>query len=504
MGTCRASARRSAPIPGGWVQLLTVTVFVTFIVYSTWAVLQGNHYYASPYLSPFYSPVLFTTSDVPGAAPLDHAWFGDVAERGGRASLPASPALLILAFPGSFRFTCYYYRKAYYRVVRRLAAGLRGRAARRGTRSTAARRRCCSFQNLHRYALYFALAVHPDPRPTTRSSRSSATASSASASAAIILSINAVLLAGYTFGCHSFRHLIGGREDCMSLRQATRCKYGAWKHATWFNERHMQFAWVSLFWVMFTDLYVRLRLDGRDHRPQHLELSDARRLRDPDHRARRASSSAPAAPGCAPRSSAARTGLNTGVISKSLLGKAHTVMAEGGMAAALGNVDTRDNWKVHFRDTMRGGKFLNVWRMAELHAKQAPERVRELEEWGAVFDRTKDGLISQRNFGGHRYPRLAHVGDRTGPRADPLAAGPRRPPGHRLPHGVHRARAAQGRRAHRRRARVLARDRALRRVPLQGGDPRDRRRRQGVARHVELVGVHRRRHRAWRTTPAPS
>ena len=106
--------------------------------------------------------------------------------------------------------------------------------------------------------------------------------------------------------------------------------------------------------------------------------------------------------------------LSTGVISKSLLGKAHTVMAEGGMAAAMGNVDARDNWKVHFRDTMRGGKFLNDWRMAELHAKNAPARVQELEEWGAVFDRTKEGLISQRNFGGHRYPRLAHVGDRTG------------------------------------------------------------------------------------------
>src|SRR5690242_9414221 len=107
-------------------------------------------------------------------------------------------------------------------------------------------------------------------------------------------------------------------------------------------------------------------------------------------------------------------GLDTGVLSKSLLGKAHTVMAEGGMAAAMGNVDKRDAWHIHFRDTMRGGKFLNVWRMAELHAKQAPDRVRELEEWGAVFDRTKDGLISQCNFGGHRYPRLAHVGDRTG------------------------------------------------------------------------------------------
>lgn len=111
---------------------------------------------------------------------------------------------------------------------------------------------------------------------------------------------------------------------------------------------------------------------------------------------------------------ASAQGMSTGIVMKSLLGKAHTVMAEGGMAAALGNVDERDHWKIHFRDTMRGGKFLNVWRMAELHAKLAPERVRLLEEWGAVFDRTKKGLINQRNFGGHRYPRLAHVGDRTG------------------------------------------------------------------------------------------
>jgi succinate dehydrogenase flavoprotein subunit len=107
-------------------------------------------------------------------------------------------------------------------------------------------------------------------------------------------------------------------------------------------------------------------------------------------------------------------GKRTAVISKSLFGKAHTVMAEGGCAAAMGNVNPNDNWQVHFRDTMRGGKFLNNWRMAELHAKEAPDRVWELEAWGAVFDRTKDGKISQRNFGGHEYPRLAHVGDRTG------------------------------------------------------------------------------------------
>jgi succinate dehydrogenase / fumarate reductase flavoprotein subunit len=107
-------------------------------------------------------------------------------------------------------------------------------------------------------------------------------------------------------------------------------------------------------------------------------------------------------------------GASVGLVCKSLLGKAHTVMAEGGIAAALANVDDRDNWRVHFADTMRGGQYVNNWRMAELHAREAPDRVNELEAWGAMFDRTKDGKILQRNFGGHRYPRLAHVGDRTG------------------------------------------------------------------------------------------
>src|SRR6187397_1365676 len=111
---------------------------------------------------------------------------------------------------------------------------------------------------------------------------------------------------------------------------------------------------------------------------------------------------------------ASAAGVSVGMVCKCLLGKAHTVMAEGGIAAALANVDDRDNWKVHFADTMRGGQYVNNWRMAELHAREAPERVRELEAWGALFDRTKDGRILQRNFGGHRYPRLAHVGDRTG------------------------------------------------------------------------------------------
>ncbi|MGA4948854.1 fumarate reductase/succinate dehydrogenase flavoprotein subunit [Streptomyces lydicamycinicus] len=111
---------------------------------------------------------------------------------------------------------------------------------------------------------------------------------------------------------------------------------------------------------------------------------------------------------------AREAGMRTAVICKSLFGKAHTVMAEGGIAASMGNANEHDNWQVHFRDTMRGGKFLNQWRMAELHAREAPDRVWELETWGALFDRTADGRISQRNFGGHEYPRLAHVGDRTG------------------------------------------------------------------------------------------
>src|SRR5437660_9256445 len=111
---------------------------------------------------------------------------------------------------------------------------------------------------------------------------------------------------------------------------------------------------------------------------------------------------------------AAEAGLSVGVVCKSLLGKAHTVMAEGGIAGALGNLDKKDSWQVHFKDTMKGGQFLNNWRTVEILAKEAPERVLELERWGAVFDRTPDGLIMQRPFGGHTYRRLNHVGDRTG------------------------------------------------------------------------------------------
>ena len=190
------------------------------------------------------------------------------------------------------------------------------------------------------------------------------------------------------------------------------------------NRRHQLFAWFSLFSVGFADLYVRLcsmgiwtigscgpiwsghvsapcRCDPHVTRPDRLSNYDVLVI---------------GAGGAGLRAAieASAAGVKVGLICKSLLGKAHTVMAEGGVAAALANVDDRDSWKVHFADTMRGGQYVNNWRMAELHAKEAPDRVRELEAWGAVFDRTTDGRILQRNFGGHRYPRLAHVGDRTG------------------------------------------------------------------------------------------
>ena len=159
---------------------------------------------------------------------------------------------------------------------------------------------------------------------------------------------------------------------------------------------------------------------------------------------------------------ASAAGVKVGVVCKSLLGKAHTVMAEGGIAAALANVDDRDNWRVHFADTMRGGQYLNNWRMAELHAKEAPERVRELEAWGAVFDRTQGRPHPAAQL---RRPPLPAAGPRRRPHRpgdDPHAAGPRHPPGHRRPHGVHRHHPAQGRRPRRRRLRLRPRARPLR------------------------------------------
>ncbi len=248
-GTLRTDNWRLGPIA-------TVLMISSALVYLTWAMFQGQHYYAEPYLSPVYSPVLFTKLDVPGAAPLEHAWLGAWPTWWPVLFLlPASPGFLILPFPGLFRFTCYYYRKAYYRSF---GGSPPGCAVSPGKRSEyKGETRLFLFQNLHRYALYIALiyvviltydvllAFFKDGQFGI-------------GVGTVVLAINTSLIASYTFGCHSFRHLIGGGSDRMSDRGKKTPKLSIWRGASWFNGRHMNFAWASLTWVVFTDLYVRL------------------------------------------------------------------------------------------------------------------------------------------------------------------------------------------------------------------------------------------------------
>ncbi len=238
---------------------MTFVVFTTFVIYTTWALFQAEYYYAEPYLSPYYSPVLFTDLSQPGAAPLEHAWFGSWPSWW-PDFIPSSPAMLILVFPLSFRMSCYYYRKAYYRSF---AGSPPGCAV--GPLASKKKYRGETFllliQNLHRFALYAALAFifllgYDAVISFWRYGEFGIGVGS------IILCINVVLIAGYTFGCHSLRHLIGGRKDCMSCGKNT-AQYEAWKRVSWFNARHMQFAWLSLVWVMVTDLYVRLVAMGK-------------------------------------------------------------------------------------------------------------------------------------------------------------------------------------------------------------------------------------------------
>jgi hypothetical protein len=242
--------------------LLTFTVFSSFILYSTWAAFQGNHYYADPYLSPFYSPVLFTNPAAPGSAPLHHAWFGTwPAWWPNLPFLPISPAILILPFPGLFRFTCYYYRKAYYRSF---VGSPPGCAVSPGQRPKYwGETRFLLFQNLHRYALYFALIFLVILSYDAAISYFKDGVFGVGVGS-LVLTLNPILLGSYTFGCHSLRHIIGGHDDCMSCGEST-LKYGAWKKASWFNARHMLFAWLSLFWVAFCDIYIRLVSNGVIH-----------------------------------------------------------------------------------------------------------------------------------------------------------------------------------------------------------------------------------------------
>lgn len=235
----------------------TFAVLSSFIIYATWAAFQGDHYYASPYLSPLYSPCIFIDPSVQGAAPIGgfHGWFGTWPSWW-PDFLPSSPAFFILAFPGMFRGTCYYYRKAYYRAFAGSPPGCAVTPLAKGKRPYRGETKLLVIQNLHRYALYLALPfigfLYYDAFAALwRDGQFGFGVGT------LVLFINATLLAGYTFGCHSFRHLIGGSDDCMSCGKNT-AKFSAWKKATWFNARHMQFAWCSLIWVGFTDVYVRL------------------------------------------------------------------------------------------------------------------------------------------------------------------------------------------------------------------------------------------------------
>lgn len=243
-----------------WVQpAITLVVFSSFIIYTTWAALQGNFYFVTSegahYLSPLYSPVLF---DAPGMH-SGHSWFG-AWPSWWPAFLPASPALFILWMPGGFRFTCYYYRGAYYKAFWQDPTSCAvGEPKLRGQRYRGEHKLPLVFQNLHRYFMYLAVAflfvlLYDAIRAHMFTDEHHQTSFGIGVGT-IVLTLNFILLAGYTFGCHSLRHLIGGSSDSMKKTPLGGLPY---RIVSWFNRRHMQWAWVSLFWVGFSDVYVRM------------------------------------------------------------------------------------------------------------------------------------------------------------------------------------------------------------------------------------------------------
>ena len=238
-----------------------------FIVYATWAAFQGNHYWYDAgvqgfggYLSPFYSPTLAINEAVAGAAPMEHAWLGNWPSWW-PTWLPASPAFLILIFPLSFRFTCYYYRGAYYKAFSGTPPGCAVGSIPRKPSGYKGETTLLLIQNLHRYALYFAILFIPilyydAVLSLFRGGEFGIGVGS------IILLLNPTFLALYTFGCHSWRHLIAGRKDCFSCAGAGQLRHGVYQKVSWLNRRHKLFAWISLVFVGFTDFYVRMVSNG--------------------------------------------------------------------------------------------------------------------------------------------------------------------------------------------------------------------------------------------------
>ena len=238
-----------------WVgPTVTLVGLVAWGIYYFWAASQAQYYYAGPYLSPFYAPLLFTDVTAAGSAPLEHAWFGGW-PAWWPSSIPASPAFLIMLFPASFRATCYYYRKAYYRSFFGTPPGCAVGPVPQGR--YAGETGLLIFQNLHRYTLYFAILLLPFLYIDAFLAFSYEGELGIGVGSVIIL-MNAILLTGYTFGCHAWRHLIGGQLNCFSCGGMAQVRFNLWRPSSWLNARHMQFAWLSLYWILFADVYVRL------------------------------------------------------------------------------------------------------------------------------------------------------------------------------------------------------------------------------------------------------
>ena len=251
-----------------WIEpLWTGLGFLCFTIYTTWAMFQANNYWWSNghggfggYLSPFYSPLIFVKEAVSGGAPLDHAWFGSWPSWWPKL-IPASPAILILAGPLSFRMTCYYYRKFYYRAYFMSPPGcsVKGISNKNYKGETA----LLIFQNLHRFTLYLAIAIIFILSYDAILSFFQNGVFGVGVGT-LILTINPILLAGYTFGCHAFRHLTGGNKDCFTCPNGKPTfRYKVWKGVSWLNGRHMMWAWISMIWVAFTDIYIRMIASGQ-------------------------------------------------------------------------------------------------------------------------------------------------------------------------------------------------------------------------------------------------
>jgi hypothetical protein len=242
-----------------WIgPLVTAVGLVTFFGYLTFRAFNGTYVWFDPYISPTVAPPLLTpASGFPGAVPVEHAWLGAFPSWW-PWFLPQTPAMFFPALAMPFRITCYYYRKAYYRAFGMSPPGCAVRASHRAYKGETA---ILLFQNLHRYALYGALFLLPCLWWEAIAAFFKGGEFGIGVGT-VVMVLNATFLSGYTFGCHSFRHLIGGRSDCMTCDRAPTTKFKLWSFSTWFNGRHMQFAWMSLVWVAFTDLYIYLVSSG--------------------------------------------------------------------------------------------------------------------------------------------------------------------------------------------------------------------------------------------------